>query len=76
MNQKLVKAKTLANLIDLPVYSIRKLARDGKIPFYKVDNKNFLFDPHEVVESIKNGLKKSINSDSMSLTVTDTQKEE
>ncbi len=76
MNQKLVKSKTLANLLDLPVYSVRKLARDGKIPCYKIDNKNFLFDPDEVVECIKNGLKKSINNDSMSLTVTDAHEEE
>ncbi len=76
MNQKLVKSKTLATVIDLPVYTIRKLAREGKIPYYKVDDKNFLFDPLEVVECIKNGLKKQTNNDSMQLTVTDARKEE
>lgn len=75
MNKRLVKAKNLSLIIDLPVYTIRKLSRDGKIPSYKIDGKNLLYDPDEVIHHIKNGLKKKINDDSLSVTVTDTPRE-
>jgi hypothetical protein len=75
MDQRLVTSKKLSQIINLPTYSIRKLAREGKIPSYRIDGKNLLFDPDEVILHIKNRLKKTINDDPMSLTVTDTHKE-
>jgi hypothetical protein len=62
MNQKLVKSKNLSLLIDVPVYTIRKLTREGKFPGYKVDGKNYLYDPDEIIELIKNIGMKNVNN--------------
>jgi predicted site-specific integrase-resolvase len=48
-----VRTKKLSELIDIPVWSIRKLVREGKLPAYKLSEKEYLFDYDEVVETIR-----------------------
>jgi len=67
----------LSQIVSIPIYSIRKLTRKKIFPAYKVDGKNQLYDPDEVVEIIKKGLADNINNDTRaSETVTDTHKED
>lgn len=49
---ELLTAKLLSQRISIPVFTIRKLARESKIPAYKL-GKAYLFDPDEVIAVIK-----------------------
>lgn len=73
---RLVKSKELSQIVSIPVYSIRKLTREGKIPAYQIDMKSYLYDPDEVIAVVKNNLKKPLKRVSVSSTVTDTHKED
>ena len=48
-----ITADQLSSLISTPVYTIRKLVREKKLPAYKITGKNYLFDYNEVLEVIK-----------------------
>jgi hypothetical protein len=74
---RLVKSKELSRIISIPVQSIRLLTREGKLPAYRIDGKNNLYDPEECIKIIKEkGLKNNINQGNMTpRTVTDTHKE-
>ena len=56
MSKLLVTAVELADLISVPAQTIRKLAREGRIPGYRPGNRQWIFDPEEVVDSIKRGV--------------------
>jgi excisionase family DNA binding protein len=49
---ELLNVKKLSERISIPVYTIRQLARESKIPSYKI-GKAYLFDPEEVINVIK-----------------------
>jgi len=55
LSKLLVTAVELADLISVPAQTIRKLAREGRIPGYKPGNRQWIFDPEEVVDVIKRG---------------------
>jgi hypothetical protein len=71
---RLVKSKELSLIISIPVYSIRKLTREGKIPAYHIDGKSYLYDPDEVISVVKNSLKIPLKKVRLSSTVTDTHR--
>lgn len=52
-NKKLVRAKELGDRISMPTRTVRKLAREGIIPSYRVTKKDYLFDADEVLAHIK-----------------------
>lgn len=73
---RLVTTRVLSEILSIPMTSIRKLRRDGKIKWYKIDGKNYLFDPEEVIQTIKNNsLQEADITSTMPSTVTDTHKE-
>jgi len=74
---RLVKAKELSDILSIPVHSIGELRRNGKLPAYQIDGKNFLYDPEECIKIIKeNKLKFEQRKKNITLiTVTDTHKE-
>jgi hypothetical protein len=74
---RFIRSKELSLIISIPVYSIRLLTRQGKLPAYRIDGKNYLYDPEECIKIIKEkGLKNEINHGNMTLrTVADTHKE-
>ncbi len=49
---KLVNSSQLSEIINIPAFTIRQYARERRIPCYKV-GKQYLYDPDEVVSSIK-----------------------
>ena len=49
----LVTSEKLSEIINLPVWTIRKMVRERKIPAYSPNNKSYLFDPEEVITAIK-----------------------
>ena len=51
-NTQLVDAKTLAEITNLPVASVRRLAREGKLPHYKL-GRLLRFDVDEVKAALK-----------------------
>lgn len=51
----LVNVEELSNIISIPTYTIRRMAKEGTIPGYK-PNRKWLFDPAEVVKTIKEGV--------------------
>ncbi len=52
MEKRLIKSETLSKLIDTPIFTIRKLAREKKIRAYKI-GRDYRFDLEEVIEDIK-----------------------
>jgi len=40
-------------LVNIPVWTIRKIVREERIPAYSPNNKSYLFDPEEVSSAIK-----------------------
>ncbi|MBP7735442.1 MAG: helix-turn-helix domain-containing protein [Spirochaetes bacterium] len=50
--KQLIKTNELSEIISIPPYTIRKMARRKLIPAYKVNN-TFLFDKEEVINCIK-----------------------
>ena len=53
MDKIFLTSKQLSEKIDTPVYTIRKLVREGVLPAYRITGKNYLFDFDEVVKIIK-----------------------
>ena len=51
-NTQLVDAKTLAEIMNLPPTSVRRYARSGKLPCYKI-GRLLRFDPEEVKVALK-----------------------
>jgi excisionase family DNA binding protein len=49
---ELLSVKKLSERISIPAFTIRKLAREGKIPSSKM-GKRYLFDPQDVINVIK-----------------------
>ena len=49
---RLVKSKELSKIISIPESTIREYSRRGIIPAYKI-TKEWLYDPVEVIHSIK-----------------------
>ncbi len=49
---KFATVKTLSEILDTPPFTIRKWAREGTIPSFKIDS-SFRFDVQEVIQSIK-----------------------
>ncbi len=59
-NHNFLNVKQLSERICLPEFTIRKLAREGKLPSYQI-TRNYLFDFVEVIEAIKkNKIKKIV----------------
>ena len=52
MSSRLVTTEELSTIISVPVWSLRKMIRDGIIPACKV-GKKYLLDPEEVIQEIK-----------------------
>ena len=50
----LINSKTLSKKLNLPVSSIQRLVREGKLPAYQIDNRNYLFSYEEVYKIIMN----------------------
>ena len=50
---RFITVKKLSVLTSIPEYSIREMAREGKLPAYKINKKSYLFDVDEVVQYIK-----------------------
>lgn len=50
---QLVTSEKLSEIIDVPVWTIRKMVRERQIPAYSPSKKSYLFDPEEVIASIK-----------------------
>ena len=53
-NTNFINSKTLAEKLDLKVTAIQRLVREGRIPAYKIDRKQYLFKFEEVSEIITN----------------------
>jgi len=53
MSTELITTADLAKMIHLSEYTVRKLVRDGKLPAYQLNGKQYLFDPDEVLRTIK-----------------------
>lgn len=53
METKYLTTKQLAVLIGLTPYNIRRLTRLGKLPAYKLDKKNYLYNYSEIENIIK-----------------------
>ena len=66
MEKKLITVKELASIISVSAFTIRKLARERKMPCCHF-GKKYLFDPEEVIRFIKekelpsNGLKPKLS---------------
>jgi excisionase family DNA binding protein len=50
---ELITVKKLEERISIPAWTIRKMTREKRLPAYKV-GRGYLYDPEEVIESIKN----------------------
>lgn len=50
--QRLVKIKELSEITSIPRYTLRKWAKQKKIPGYKMDS-TYIFDLNEVIDAIK-----------------------
>jgi len=53
MSEKLITSKQLSEIINISVYTIQKWVREKKINAYSPNSRTFLFDPDEVINSIK-----------------------
>ncbi|HOT46153.1 MAG TPA: helix-turn-helix domain-containing protein [Spirochaetota bacterium] len=51
-SKKYVRTKELSILLDTPAYTIRRLAREGILPAYRITGKDYLFDPDEIFSFI------------------------
>ena len=66
MEKRFITVKELASIISVSAFTIRKMAREGKLPCYHLGKKH-LFDPEEVIRFIKekelpsNGLKPKLS---------------
>lgn len=49
----LITSDQLSEIINIPVWTIRKMVREKRIPAYSPNNKSYLFDPEEVIAAIK-----------------------
>lgn len=54
MATRLVSVKELSKIIEMPPYTIRKKVRLGEFPAYKLDKKNYRFDPDEILKIATN----------------------
>ncbi|MFC1669237.1 hypothetical protein ACFL20_02525, partial [Spirochaetota bacterium] len=52
-NHRFVNVKKLSELTTIPAFSIRKMAREGKLTAYKFNGKSYLFHLDEVTQEIK-----------------------
>ena len=50
--RKYVNSRELSEIVNLPLSSIQRLVREGRIPAYKIDRKQYLFKLEEVMEYI------------------------
>ncbi len=50
----LIGAKALSKRIDLHPRTLRKMAKKGEIPYVKLPNNMYLFDPEDVINHLKN----------------------
>jgi len=50
---QLVTSERLSEIIGVPIWTIRKMVREKKIPAYSPSKKSYLFDPEEVITAIK-----------------------
>ncbi len=53
MEPVLLTSKELSKIISMPVYTIRKLVREGVLPAYKISKKSYLFKFSEVINIIE-----------------------
>jgi len=49
MNEKLINAEEMGELLSLPPASVRRLAREGKLPCYRL-GRLLRFDPAQILE--------------------------
>ncbi|MCL2154207.1 MAG: helix-turn-helix domain-containing protein [Leptospirales bacterium] len=49
-----INSKILSEKLNMPVTAIQRLVREGKLPAYKIDNKQYLFNYEEVYKIIMN----------------------
>ena len=49
----LVTSTELSQLISIPTFTIRKLTREGILPAISITGRTYLYDPSEVLLSIK-----------------------
>ena len=47
-----VNSRQLSEIINLPLSSVQRLVREGRIPAYKIDRKQYLFKLEEVIQAI------------------------
>jgi len=47
-----VNSRELSDIVNLPLSSIQRLVREGRIPAYKIDRKQYLFKLEEVIQYI------------------------
>jgi excisionase family DNA binding protein len=50
---QLVTSDKLSEIIGVPIWTIRKMVREKRIPAYSPSKKSYLFDPDEVIAAIK-----------------------
>lgn len=50
---QLLTTDDIAHMLHLSPYTVRKMVREGKIPAYQLNGKHYLFDPDEVVRTVK-----------------------
>ncbi|MFC1670114.1 helix-turn-helix transcriptional regulator [Spirochaetota bacterium] len=53
MTKRLINVKELSDCISMPVYTIRKLVRQGILPAIRPTKRNTLFDVEDVVTALK-----------------------
>ena len=51
-DKKLIDAKELGEMLDLPLQSVWRLAREKRVPHYRV-GQLIKFDPREVLETLR-----------------------
>jgi len=50
---KYIRIKQLSKLINIPVYSLKRMIHRGELPAYLFSPHCYLFDPEEIFEFIK-----------------------